>query len=480
MFSNITIDDLIENVKKYIKDEDKTDVIYAAYDYADEIHKNVKRQGGEDYITHPLSVALILSELGADEHTIAAALLHDSIEDDENIEKEDIITLFESFGDFSYKDRKFNIGEYIASLVEGVTNIEYDGDIPKEEQDARDIKKILSCTDIRVILIKLADRLHNMRTLGHMSKEKQIKKAKETMEFYVPLARNIGLYRIEQELEDISLRYLDSTMYQSISNRVIQIKDNASKTIENMIKNIKAILAFNGINLEKEIVFKTKSINEIYNDIKDNKDLSKTYDLLELTVVVGSIPDCYTSICYIHSLYKPANISKDFIASPKTNMYQSYHTTVIVDGYLVQLKIRTLEMDKVASLGLAAFWQDENINMDDEAKKLCFFQTLQNNVGSSNIDTLKYLKNVLGKKMYIKSTGGSDIEVPVDSTIESYIRSLDSETIDSIKAVTINGSLVSPSYKLQPGDVIDIIRDNFIIPRNLGDLCEGAKEKKKE
>jgi GTP pyrophosphokinase len=298
-----------------------------------------------------------------------------------------------------------------------------------------------------------------MRTIEHMPREKQLKKARETMDFYVPLARNIGLYRIQKEFEDLSLKYLYPDMYKTISDKVEEIRESSKDTIDSMVESIKDILLVNGINLEKDITFKTKGINEIYNSIKEGKNLSEIHDLLELTLVVDSIPNCYNSLDYIYSLFEPTNITKDFIVFPKTNMYQSYHTTVKVNGYMVQLKIRTPEMDKVASLGLAAFWQDENINMEDKSRKLSFWTNLQKSM-SSHIDVLSGLKEALFKKIYIKNTDGNYIEIPMGSTVESFIRNLSPEIIKGIKGIIVNGGLVNSNYILKQEDVIDLIMDN--------------------
>jgi GTP pyrophosphokinase len=439
------INKLIKTVRVYIKEENKINLINTAYLYAEKLHRNQKpRQSGEPYITHPLSVALILADLEADENTIAAALLHDTIEDT-GITREDIENEFKSFEAFEYGGSFINKGTYIASLVDGVTNIMSISFSSEEEQDAADIRKILNCTDIRVILIKLADRLHNMRTLEFLPRKKQKIKAQETNDFYVPLASSIGLYRIKNELKDLCLKYLNPRIYDRINNSVNAIEISSKPIINKMINNISNILTKNNIRLEKEIIFKRKSISEIYSTLLEEKEINQIHDLLELTVVVESVKDCYTTIGFIHSLYKPTNIIRDFIATPKENMYQSFHTTVFANRYLVKIKIRTKLMDKVASLGLAAYWQDENINMNDEVRKLKFFKNLVNlnNSSKDNITVLDNLKKELfNDKIYVSTPEGMEVKLPVGSTSKDFANKFMENVNKKTVSVIVNNRAV--------------------------------------
>ena len=305
--------------------------VLKAYQYAKKLHSGQKRESGEEYITHPLTVAYILSLMKADKNTLCAALLHDTIEDTE-IEKEDIA-------------RNFN--PEVAELVDGVTKLSKMNFSNKQDRNYANTRKIITSVtkDARVILIKLADRLHNMRTLGFKKDYKQKEISIETMEIFVPLAYNLGVYQLKCELEDLSLKYLLPDEYKRVSDETQELLLSSKTILEDMAHKISILLNRNDI--PNEIKIRIRNIYGIYRKRHDGQAIRNIHDLLALKVIVDEVSDCYTSLGYVHSLYKPINSKfKDYICNPKTNMYQCLHTTVFgPDNMLVQAQIRTLQMD---------------------------------------------------------------------------------------------------------------------------------------
>ena len=323
----ISIDDLIDKFKKYNDNEEDIALIRRAYDYAEKKHFGQKRISGDDYILHPLNVALILTEISADAPCMAAALLHDTIEDSDAT-KEEIEELF---------------GSEVALLVDGVTKINKLNFNTETEASAANQRKILVglSEDPRVIIIKLADRLHNMRTISVLSVEKQKKKAKETLEILTPVAHRLGIYKIKSELEDLSLRYLKPDAYFDIVEKLNQKKTERDEAVSKMIDEVSELL--NEHNIPHEIKGRSKSIYSIYNKMAKGKRFDDIYDILALRVFVDTEQDCYLALGLIHSKYKPVpKRFKDYIAMPKPNMYQSLHTTLISQtGQPFEIQIRT-------------------------------------------------------------------------------------------------------------------------------------------
>ena len=308
---NIELNDLIEILKEYNPEE--VEVVKRAYEYASDLHKGQYRQSGEPYISHPLNVAYILAELHADRDTVCAGLLHDTLEDTK-ITKEDIA-------------HDFN--QNIANLVDGVTKLAKMNFSSKQDQNYANTRKIITgiTEDVRIIIIKLADRLHNMRTLQFKSEFKQKENALETMEIFVPLAYYIGAYRIKSELEDLSLQYLKPDMYKRIEEKKLKIEEDSDKCLKEMLAAIQHLL--NDKNIPNEIKIRTKNIYGIYKRLNEGHRLSDIHDLLALKIMVDEVENCYRTLGIIHSEYHPVNNKfKDYICNPKTNMYQSLHITV--------------------------------------------------------------------------------------------------------------------------------------------------------
>ena len=450
---NITIVDLLNKVKTY--NPDGIDIIKKAYDYADSLHKGQMRQSGEPYITHPLNVAYILSEMKADSDTICAALLHDTLEDTDTT-KEEIAELF---------------NKNIANLVDGVTKISKMNFSSKKEQNLANTRKIITglTNDVRIIIIKLADRLHNMRTLEFKSEFKQKENAVETIEIFVPLAYYIGAYRIKSELEDIALRYLKPDMYKRIEEIKLNIEDQSRNCLNEMLYKIQAIL--NDKNIPNEIKVRTKNIYGIYKKIIQGQKISEIHDLLALKIMVDEIDNCYKTLGLIHREYYPINYKfKDYICNPKTNMYKSLHTTVFgPDDRLVQTQIRTFDMDKIASFGLTAYWDmnkgDARNRMQNELKQKCqFFQSLTeiNSMFDDNKDFVEQVKKELfSDKIYVYTTKGEVIELPKGSTPIDFAYKIHSELGNTMVAVTVNDEYAPIDYQLNNKDRVRIITDDL-------------------
>ena len=363
--NNITLQDLLDKLREYNPCE--VEIVKRAFDYADNLHAGQMRQSGEPYISHPLNVAYILADMHADRDTICAGLLHDTLEDT-NITKEDIA-------------HDFN--QNIANLVDGVTKLSKMNFSSKQDQNYANTRKIITgiTEDVRIIIIKLADRLHNMRTLQFKSEFKQKENALETMEIFVPLAYYIGAYRIKSELEDLSLKYLKPDMYRKIEERKLKLEESSAECLKEMLYTIET--ALNDENIPSVIKIRIKNIYGIYKRLNDGHKLSDIHDLLALKIMVDSVANCYYSLGIIHKEYHPINDKfKDYICNPKTNMYQSLHSTVFgPDDRLVQTQIRTFNMDKVASFGLTAYWDEQkgearDVMQHDLKQKFQFFKSL--------------------------------------------------------------------------------------------------------
>ncbi len=451
--NNITIENLVTKLDKYNIDE--INIIKKAYEYANILHEGQIRQSGEPYIIHPLNVAYILTELHADCDTICAGLLHDTLEDT-NITKEDIA-------------HDFN--QSIANLVDGVTKLSKMNFSTKEEQNLANTRKIITgiTEDVRIIIIKLADRLHNMRTLQFKSEFKQKENSIETMEIFVPLAYYIGAYRIKSELEDLSLKYLKPEKYKAIEEVKMIIEEESSKCLNEMLLKIQYLLT--NKNIPNEIKIRTKNIYGIYKRLNEGHKISDIHDLHSLKIMVDEIDNCYITLGIIHKQYHPINNKfKDYICNPKTNMYRSLHTTVFgPDDRLVQTQIRTFDMDMVASFGLTAYW---NINKDNAREsmqealktKYQFFESLveMDSMFGDNQQFVNQVKNELfSDKVYVYTTKGDIIELPKGSTPIDFAYKIDSNIGNKMIGVFINDEYAPIDYVLKNKDRVRIITDEL-------------------
>ena len=448
---NITLNDLINKLKEYNPEE--VEIVTKAYEYAKEMHNGQMRQSGEPYISHPLNVAYILTEMHADRDTICAGLLHDTLEDT-NTTKEDIA-------------HEFN--QNIANLVDGVTKISKLNFSSKQDQNMANTRKIITgiTEDVRIIIIKLADRLHNMRTLQFKSEFKQKENSMETMEIFVPLAYYIGAYRIKSELEDLSLQYLYLDKYKKIENIKIKIEEESKPCLTEMLSSIDETLNDNNVN--HEIKVRTKNIYGIYKRLEDGHKISDIHDLLALKIMVDDISNCYQTLGIIHSKYHPINDKfKDYIYNPKTNMYQSLHTTVFgEDDRLVQTQIRTFDMDKIASFGLTAYWDIQKGNardvmQEDLKQKYQFFKSLVeiNRVFGDNQEFVHQVKSELfSDKIYVYTTKGDIVELPKGATVIDFAYKIHSDLGNTMVSAVVNDKVVDPEYVLKTKDRVRIITD---------------------
>ena len=438
---------LYKKLQKYIKNTEELEEIKKAYLFANEKHKGQKRISGENYIIHPLNVAYILSDIHADSKTIEAALLHDTIEDCD-VTKEEL-------------EEKF--GKEVAKLVESITKINklnFSGDTDAMIANQRKILVGLT-EDVRVIILKLADRLHNMRTLWALSEKRQKANAKETLDIFTPIAHRLGINSIKSELEDLSLRYLKPDVYYQIVEKLNKTKVERDNYIVEMMESVSKILNDHGV--KHEIKGRSKSIYSIYKKLDKGKSFNEIYDLLALRVFVDTEAECYQALGLIHSKFRPIpKRFKDYIAMPKTNMYQSLHTTVFgIDGQLFEIQIRTYEMDKVAENGIASHWsyKEGKSNMQSEMEqKLQFFRVimeLKNEESEDQfVDSVK--EDVLKDTIYVFTPMGDVIELPNGSTPIDFAYRVHSKVGDTTVGAIVNNNIVPLDYKLQDNDIVKI------------------------
>ena len=450
---NSILQDLIDKLNEYNREE--VEVIKKAYEYAKKLHDGQYRQSGEPYISHPLNVAYILADMHADRDTICAGLLHDVLEDTE-ITKEDIA-------------HDFN--QNVANLVDGVTKLSKMNFSSKQEQNLANTRKIITgiTEDVRIIIIKLADRLHNMRTLQFKSEFKQKENALETMEIFVPLAYYIGAYRIKSELEDLSLRYLKPDMYKKIEEKKLKIEEDSNSCLQEMLLKIQVML--NDKNIPNEIKVRTKNIYGIYKRLSEGQKLADIHDLLALKIMVDEVANCYYALGMIHQEYHPINNKfKDYICNPKTNMYQSLHTTVFgPDDRLVQTQIRTFEMDKVASFGLTTYWDVEKGNardvmQEDLKSKFQFFKSLTeiNSMFGDNQQFVNQVKcELFSDKVYVYTTSGETIELPKGATPIDFAYKIHTDIGNTMVGVFVNDEYVPIDYVLKNKDRVRIVTDDL-------------------
>ena len=449
----MSIEDLLLIIKSYNTNKDDIAKIKKAYELANELHNGQARQSGEPYIIHPLNVGIILAEMRADVDTICAGLLHDTLEDS-NISKEDIAEQF---------------NKNVANLVDGVTKISKLNFSSKHEQNLANTRKIITSItgDVRIIIIKLADRLHNMRTLQFKSEFKQKENALETMEIFVPLAYYIGAYRIKSELEDLSLQYLKPDTYKTIEEKKLKIEKDSQESLSEMLYKIETML--NDSNIPSELNIRTKNIYGIYKRLSEGNKISDIHDLLALKVIVEDIEKCYRTLGIIHQAYHPINDKfKDYICNPKTNMYRSLHTTVFgPDERLVQTQIRTLEMDQIANYGLCTYWDinkedSRNTMQESLSKKFQFFKSLVeiNTMFGDNQEFINQIKiELFANKIYIYTTKGDIIELPVGATAIDFAYKIHTDIGNTMVSAVVNEDHVPVDHILKNKDRVRIITD---------------------
>lgn len=448
-----TIDDIITYCQSYLHNKDNLNLIKKAYDVAKKKHEGQFRKSGDPYIQHPVEVAYILATLHAGPDTIAAGLLHDVLEDTD-MSKEEMAATFN-------KD--------VAEIVDGVTKISKLKYMTKEKALAHNHEKLLlaMAKDIRVILVKIADRLHNMRTIQFHSEEKQKRIAQETLDLYAPLAHRLGMYRIKAELEDLSFKALEPEKYAEIAKEISFKKTERDEDVEKRISTVKGLLEKNHIN-HYDIKGRVKNIYSIYKKIiTKNKTIDDIYDLLALRVIVDSVEQCYHVLGIIHSIWTPLPMRfKDYIAVPKPNMYQSLHTTVVGPaGKIYEIQIRTYEMDQIAEFGVAAHWAyKENVEYSHEKEqleivnKLKWYKDLttyvENSATEDPLDSI--IEDIFSANVYIFTPKGDVYDFPAGSMPLDFAYRIHSDIGNKTVGAIVNGKIVPLSYKLKTGDVVEI------------------------
>ncbi len=452
---DLTFNALDEKIRTYMTDEEELAVIKKAYEYASEKHFGQKRLTGEDYVIHPLNVAYILTRIKADFETLSAALLHDVAED----------------CNVSIAEIEEEFGPNIAFLVDGVTKISKLNFSHDSESTINNQRKILVglSEDVRVIIIKLADRLNNMQTLYVHSEAKQKKIARETLDILTPIAGRLGINSIKQDLEELCLRYLKPDEYYDIVEKLNASKTERDNSVAKMIESVSELLNTHGI--EHKIKGRSKSIYSIYKKLEKGKRFSDIYDLLALRIYVETEQECYQALGIIHSKYRPKpKRFKDYIAMPKTNMYQSLHTTVFgVDGLLFEIQIRTYEMDRVAEYGIASHWSYKEkgsvkaVMQNEMEQKLQFFRSIMDLKSTEEnpeefVNTVK--EEIFQNTIYVFTPLGDVIELPNGSTPVDFAYKVHTNVGDKTTGALVNSHIVPLDYKLKNEDIVKIITNN--------------------
>lgn len=444
-----TLDDLLEKVKVYIKSDEDIELIKKAYLFASKAHAGQLRLTGDDYMLHPLNVALILTEIYADAQTLSAALLHDVI----------------NFANVTIEEIEKEFGPEMKALVDGISRINKLSLSADNEALVSYHKKILVglSGDVRIIILKIADRLHNMRTLWAIPENKRKEKAKETLEILAPIAHRLGINHIKSELEDLSLKYWKPEVYNDILEKLSESRAELDKSVDKMMESVSKILDEN--NIPHEMKGRSKSVYSIYNKLQKGKTFNEIYDILALRYFVNTVSDCYLALGAIHAKYKPMpKRFKDYIARPKANGYQSLHTTVFgVDGKLFEIQIRTYEMDKVAEYGVASHWsyKEHGINkVNDMELKLKSFRTVielneQQVEGEEFVNTVK--NEVFNPtNIYVYTPKGDVFELPIGSTPIDFAYRVHTSVGHQMIGAIVNGNIVPLDYKLKDGDIVKI------------------------
>ncbi|WMJ81272.1 bifunctional (p)ppGpp synthetase/guanosine-3',5'-bis(diphosphate) 3'-pyrophosphohydrolase [Clostridium sp. MB40-C1] len=444
------LDDLLEKIDVNCHNVNK-EFIIKAYNFAKSAHEEQKRISGEPYIMHPVQVACILAEMGLDENTIAASLLHDVIEDTH----------------YTYEDVEKEFNSEVANLVEGVTKLGKIKYKTKEEQQAENVRKMLFAMtkDIRVILIKLADRLHNMRTLKYMSVEKQKEKAKETLDIYAPLAHRLGISKVKWELEDLALRYMNPNQYYDLVKKVAEKRDEREEYINNIIQQLKEKLGSTGI--KADIAGRPKHFYSIYRKmVVKNKTIDQIYDLTAVRIIVDDVRDCYAALGIVHTMYKPIpGRFKDYIAMPKPNMYQSLHSTVIgPQGKPFEIQIRTYEMHNTSEYGIAAHWKyKEGDSAKDgknfETKLTWLREVLEWQRETTNPE--EFMENfkidMFSDEVFVFTPKGAVINLPYDSTPIDFAYRIHTDVGHKCVGAKVNSKIVPLNYHLKTGEIVEVL-----------------------
>ena len=440
--------EFMEYIHTYLTDDECNQVL-KAFELADKAHEGQYRASGEPYIMHPLAVADILAHLQIDHITLMAALMHDVVEDT-SYSKEDLEEMF---------------GSEVAFLVDGVTKLNQFQYETKEDRQMENYRKMIlaMAKDVRVVVIKLGDRLHNMRTLKHMRSDKQKRIAKETLEIFAPLAHRLGIFNVKWELEDLSFRYLEPEKYYDLVDQMKQKRQVREDIVNDTMSQLTKALG--EAHIKADIKGRPKHFYSIYKKMKkDNRDLSQIYDLLAVRVIVDSIPDCYAVLGIAHSLWKPLPYRfKDYISMPKSNMYQSLHTTVIgTMGQPVEIQIRTWEMHRVSEYGVAAHWRykEGNKNGDKEfdQKVAWLRQVLEWQDTSNPTELVNALKlDVFSGEVFVFTPKGDVVKLPIGSVPLDFAYRVHTDVGHRCVGAKVNGKIVPLDYTLQNGDIVDII-----------------------
>ena len=440
--------EFMDYVHSYLGD-DECEQIMKAFTLADKAHEGQFRASGEPYIMHPLAVAEILAHLQIDHITLIAALLHDVVEDTEYT-KEDIEKLF---------------GAEVAFLVDGVTKLNQFQYETKEDRQMENYRKMIlaMAKDVRVVVIKLGDRLHNMRTLKHMRSDKQKRIAKETLEIFAPLAHRLGIFNVKWELEDLSFRYLEPDKYYDLVDQMKQKRQAREDIVNDTMEQLTKALGEAGI--KADIKGRPKHFYSIYKKMKkDNRDLSQIYDLLAVRVIVDTVPDCYAVLGIAHSIWKPLPYRfKDYISMPKSNMYQSLHTTVIgTMGQPVEIQIRTWEMHRVSEYGVAAHWRykegNKGADKEFDQKVAWLRQVLEWQDTSNPKELVNALKlDVFSGEVFVFTPKGDVVKLPIGSVPLDFAYRVHTDVGHRCVGAKVNGKIVPLDYTLQNGDIVDII-----------------------
>lgn len=424
------------------------ELIEKAYDIAEEMHRGQLRKSGEPYLIHPMAVAEILAGLGMDEETIMAGLLHDVVEDTP-------YTTEELIDDF---------GKEVELLVDGVTKLGSLKFESKEERQVENLRKMFLAMskDIRVLILKLSDRLHNLRTINYMTHDKIIEKCRETLDIYAPLAARLGIYAMKMELEDIALKFLEPEAYYDLAEQVSERKEEREDTINQVVSQIKKSLG--EIDIKFDIYGRSKHFYSIYKKMKyQHKNLDEIFDLMAVRIIVESVRDCYAVLGLVHTMWTPIQGRfKDYIAMPKPNMYQSLHTTVIGDsGKPFEIQIRTYEMHKIAEYGIAAHWKyKEGIQSDKEEVKLSWLRQAlewQKDVKDPKefMESLKM--DLFSSQVFVFTPQGDVIELPAGATPLDFAFKIHSDVGCKCVGAKVNGKMVTIDHKLENGNIIEIV-----------------------
>ncbi|NIA09854.1 MAG: RelA/SpoT family protein, partial [Nitrospiraceae bacterium] len=440
--------ELIDKISSSLTEEEIS-LVKSAHEFAKNAHKNQKRESGALYIIHPLNVALILSDMHVDAETYAAAFLHDVLEDTETPPE----TIKEKFG------------ENVLFLVQGVTKLKHIKNVSVEEAKLENLRRMLlsMASDVRVILIKLADRLHNMRTLGVFRPDKQRRIARETMDIYVPLAHRLGMYTIKWELEDLSFRYLDSDNYYELAHKVSSKRREREAYIDGVIKELRSLMLEN--HIKAEVSGRPKNLYSIYRKMKrDNKTFEEIYDLTAVRIIVLDTPTCYQVLGIVNNRYTPVpGRIKDYIAMPKPNLYQSLHTTVITkSGDPMEIQIRTRAMHKQDEIGIAAHWRyKEGIKLDEKyEKKLVWLRQIigwQKEVRSTKEFVERVKTDLFKEEVLVFTPKGEVIDLPMGATPIDFAYRIHTEVGNRCIGARIDGRMVSLDTPLKTGNRVEII-----------------------